>query len=203
MTLTDTQLVLLSTASQREDGLLTPPAHLKGGAAQKVVAKLLAHGLVEEVSVTSDQPCWRQADDGAPIGLKFTRNGLLAIGIEPADSQAPAAAPETFPAQEVIEPAQAEAAEQEKGRSPGPRPGTKQALILSLLNRERGATLDELVVATGWLPHTARAALTGLRQKGHAITRTKREDGCSAYWITAGEVARPSSVPATDVGEAA
>jgi hypothetical protein len=59
MTLTDTQLVLLSSAAQREDGLLTPPAHLKGGAARKVVSKLLGHGLVEEVSVTSDQPCWR------------------------------------------------------------------------------------------------------------------------------------------------
>ena len=83
MALSDTQLVLLSTASQREDGLLTQPSTLKGGAARKVAAKLLAHGLVEEVSVTSDQPCWRQADDGAPIGLKVTRDGLLAIGVEP------------------------------------------------------------------------------------------------------------------------
>jgi DNA-binding MarR family transcriptional regulator len=42
-----------------------------------------------------------------------------------------------------------------------------------LLQREEGATLGELIDATGWLPHTTRAALTGLRKKGHAIEKTK------------------------------
>jgi hypothetical protein len=47
---------------------------------------------------------------------------------------------------------------------------------LELLNREQGATLGDLTQATGWLPHTTRAALTGLRKKGHAIIKAKRED---------------------------
>ena len=48
--------------------------------------------------------------------------------------------------------------------------------VLSLLRRTGGATLDELVAETGWLPHTTRAALTGLKKKGHAIERSKVND---------------------------
>ena len=53
---------------------------------------------------------------------------------------------------------------------------TKAALVLELLQRDGGATLSELVNATGWLPHTTRAALTSLRKKGNAIDRSKRDD---------------------------
>ena len=63
------------------------------------------------------------------------------------------------------------------------RPGTKQALIAGMLGREQGATLDELIAATGWLPHTTRAALTGLRRKGFALDKSSREDGKTAYRI--------------------
>lgn len=57
---------------------------------------------------------------------------------------------------------------------------TKTDKILILLRREQGATLDKLGTATGWLPHTTRAALTGLKRKGHVITRNKT-DGVSRY----------------------
>ena len=63
------------------------------------------------------------------------------------------------------------------------RAGTKQALIAGLLAREQGATLDELVAATGWLPHTTRAALTGLRHKGCSLEKSTREGGKTAYRI--------------------
>jgi predicted ArsR family transcriptional regulator len=59
---------------------------------------------------------------------------------------------------------------------------TKTATIIMLLQREGGATLGDLVAATGWLPHTTRAALTGLRKKGHAISKTK-PDGVTTYSI--------------------
>ena len=59
-----------------------------------------------------------------------------------------------------------------------------------MLSRERGATLDALTEATGWLPHTTRAALTRLRKKGYVIERIGGEGkGPSAYWV----------VPATKV----
>jgi hypothetical protein len=41
MKLTDTQLVLLSAASQRDDGAVILGSNLKGGAAAKVFGKLL------------------------------------------------------------------------------------------------------------------------------------------------------------------
>ncbi len=50
-----------------------------------------------------------------------------------------------------------------------PRGGTKIARVIELLQRGDGATLAELVAATGWLPHTTRAALTGLRKRGYAV----------------------------------
>ena len=53
---------------------------------------------------------------------------------------------------------------------------TKSSAVLALLQRDRGATLSDLVEATGWQPHTTRAKLTGLRKKGHPIERRKRDD---------------------------
>ena len=61
---------------------------------------------------------------------------------------------------------------------------TKSAAVLSLLAREQGSTLTELTAATGWQPHTARAMLTGLRKKGHAIERGKRDD-VTCYYLLA------------------
>ncbi len=55
-------------------------------------------------------------------------------------------------------------------KSPAKRT-TKIDKVIALLKRPQGATLDEMVKATGWLPHTTRAALTGLKKKGHAIQR--------------------------------
>ena len=55
------------------------------------------------------------------------------------------------------------------------KPQTKRAQVLDLLRRPEGATLVELVEATGCLPHTTRAALTGLRKKGHVINNHKIE----------------------------
>jgi Protein of unknown function (DUF3489) len=68
--------------------------------------------------------------------------------------------------------------------APRPRAGGKRALLLDLLTRPQGATLDELVAATGWLPHTTRAALTGLRKLGHRLERHPGEDGKRTYRIT-------------------
>ena len=66
MKLTDTQLVLLSAASQRADRAVELPTYLKGGAAHKVVAKLLTEGLVEEIRARGSLPVWRRdASEGA------------------------------------------------------------------------------------------------------------------------------------------
>jgi DNA-binding MarR family transcriptional regulator len=65
---------------------------------------------------------------------------------------------------------------------PEPKRTTKQALLLELIGKEGGASLEELTSATGWLPHTARAAITGLRKRGHDVQR-ERVEGVSRYIV--------------------
>ena len=60
---------------------------------------------------------------------------------------------------------------------------SKKQQVIDLMKREGGATLADIVEATGWLPHTSRAALTGLRKKGHEIV-TGKVDGTTHYAIT-------------------
>lgn len=181
--LTDTQLVLLSTAAQRDDLLVTIPDRLKGSAARSVVSKLLALSLVEEVVVSRNEPAWRSNEEDQPIGLKLTRAGLEIIGIEIDDGTGVAAGEIPSESGPISASLVLPAGEREEPQPSAPRPGSKQALVVSLLQQKSGATLEELAVATGWLPHTTRAALTGLRRKGLAIAKAKREDGKTVYRI--------------------
>ena len=67
-----------------------------------------------------------------------------------------------------------------------PAKPTKIETILKLLRRSNGASIAQLQKATGWQPHSVRAALTGLRKKGHNIERDKDTKGVTRYRI-AGE----------------
>jgi len=60
---------------------------------------------------------------------------------------------------------------------------SKAAQVLGMLQRREGATMDQLTKATGWLPHTTRAALTGLRKKGHSVSSEKVEGGQRIYRV--------------------
>jgi hypothetical protein len=66
--------------------------------------------------------------------------------------------------------------------APRPPRQTKQARLLELIGRDGGATLVDLTSVTGWLPHTARAAITGLRKRGHDVRR-ERIDRLSRYML--------------------
>ena len=163
--LNDTQCILLSTAAVRENGMLLPiPETLSASKATVLqeITKLIASGLAAEVDVPRAELAIR-SDGDAHIGAAITEPRLTAIGVVvPGNMELPAAV-------DV----------QMDTTSPVPVPVTKSALVLSLLRRDPGATLAELVDATGWLPHTTRAALTGLRKKGHSIDRRKRgEETC-------------------------
>ncbi len=182
MSLTDTQLVLLSAARQREDHLVTLPPNLKGGAAKKVVEKLLSLALVKEVPVKRDQPTWRTDENERAIGLKITGAGLKALGIESREDDDPDTE-EAAPKKRSRKRAGKRAAQHASASDQGPRAGSKQALVISLLTRAKGATLDALVEATGWLPHTTRAALTGLRKRGHELAKSKNASGHTVYRI--------------------
>ena len=58
---------------------------------------------------------------------------------------------------------------------------TKTDAVLKLLGRQQGATVAQLQQATGWQPHSVRAALTGLRKQDHGIRREQSEKGVTVY----------------------
>jgi len=80
--LTDTQLIILSAASQRDDRGVELPANLKGEAARKVVDKLIRAGLLEEVRAGGSLPVWRRDDESGAMALCITKTGLEANDVE-------------------------------------------------------------------------------------------------------------------------
>jgi hypothetical protein len=79
MKLTDTQLVLLPAAAQRQDGAVELGSKLKG-ASQKVIGKLLSEHLIEEIPAGGALPVWRRDDEQGALALRITDHGLAAIG---------------------------------------------------------------------------------------------------------------------------
>jgi hypothetical protein len=177
--LTDAHLVMMSAAGQRKDRCLSAPATIKGAALSKVSVKLVKLGLACEIEAKPGAPIWRRDDAGQGYALKLTAAGLKAIAV---DEGSPVA----------IEPD--EAAQPQNGGSPeegglpapvaGPRDGSKLALVIALLRRADGVSIIDLTQATGWLPHTTRAALTGLRKRGYAVVRGRIGAGDSVYRIS-------------------
>jgi Protein of unknown function (DUF3489) len=184
--LTDTQLLMLSAAAQRADRCIAAPPSL-GAAAQKMAAKLVAKGLAEEIKAKPGAHVWRRDDaTGEAYALKLTAAGLKAIAVEEAEAVEAAAEISPTPADEgpsktnggtgSVAPPTAIAV---------PREGSKLAAVVDLLRREGGATIDQLADAMGWLPHTTRAALTGLRKRGFGIDRRKAKDERAGAYVIA------------------
>ena len=187
--LTNTQVAVLASACQREDGLATRPASLRPAAAAKVAARLVELGLVREVRAKGEAPAWREDEQGRAYGLKILKAGRTAM---PADAsaasslaQADANASTPQDAGPQASASIADDAEQPAAAEPA-KAGSKRALVIGLLQRGEGATIDDLIAATDWLPHTTRAALSGLRKGGLAIERSKAQRGtASVYRIAA------------------
>ena len=164
--LSDTQAIILSAAAQREDRIALPlPESLRGGAAAKVVGALLAKGFLQEVDadMRRGEPVWRETGDGHGVTLVATDAGLAAIGIEPDTSAAPAPKTRT------------------------PREGTKQATLIAMLRAPDGATIEEIMAATGWQSHTVRGAMAGALKKklGLEVTSEKVENRGRVYKLPA------------------
>src|SRR3984957_1360366 len=177
--LTDAQLVMMSAAGQRKGRCLSAPATIKGAALSKVSAKLAKLGLAREIVAKAGAPIWRRDEAGQGYALKLTAAGLKAIAVDEGSRDAT----------EHGEPPQPQnGASPDEGGDPArvaaPRDGSKLALVIDLLRRADGATIVDLTQATGWLPHTTRAALTGLRKRGYAVIRERIGAGNPVYRIS-------------------
>jgi hypothetical protein len=186
--LTDMQLMMLSAAAERNDRYLVAAPNLKVAAAQKIASKLIDAGLVREINAKAGAPVWRRDDDaGLSYALRLTAEGANAIAIDESselrhvDDLRENVAPGRSSSEEHSAPDPSSAGENGTApwRSSSPRGGTKLARVVELLQQDRGASIAELILVTGWLPHTTRAALTGLRKRGFvtAIDRSDKERG--------------------------
>jgi hypothetical protein len=203
--LSDTQSIVLSAAAQRADGNLLPlPGSLRGGAATKVVGALLTRGLIREQITDSPRKAdaamntiWRNQEDGRGVLLFITAAGADAIGVEPAavpyafnegtnSAGEPAAgaptgadvAPVETPAKRRGRPSKAAPTAADTAAPRKTRDGTKQAQLIAMLRRKQGATIAQIVEATGWRSHTVRGAFAGAlkRKLGLAVSSEKIGD---------------------------
>jgi len=157
--LTDHQRAVLTMAAFSTNLLAWPlPKRLKlgRGSATIVVKGLLKKGLVEERPAFGNDPIRREREDGKGLTLVITKAGLAAVGMIRADSldkETPNAA-ERGPTAAV--------SHQDRLM---PRAGSKLATLVALLGRDDGATVAEMVAATGWQGHTVRGVMSGALTK--------------------------------------
>jgi hypothetical protein len=161
---------------------------------KRAAGKLLSEGLVQEVRAHKDAPVWRRDEDSdLAFALKLTAAGLKAIACGADEQQetagqissSDAVESESMPGGIDARDAGARVeAIRESARPRIPRAGTKISNIIDMLGQDSGATIDEIIALTGWLPHTSRAALTGLRKRGYALVSDRSDrTGSTVYRI--------------------
>ena len=190
MQLTDTQLVVLSAALAREDGLVLPlPATLKGGAVAKVCSALLAKGLAEEVALprkeaqAAPEKVFRTGEGDEPVTLRITVLGRQALKGDAEEASAeraegpkkkaarrPAKANPPQAAAPAPRKKQARASQSESTADSEPRSGTKLAELVKLLRRAKGVSIKEAAETLAWMEHSVRGAVAGALKKKYGLT---------------------------------
>ncbi|WP_323034979.1 DUF3489 domain-containing protein [Pararhodobacter sp.] len=173
--LTDTQAIILSAGAQRPENIALPlPKGLAGASAKMAVSKMIDHGWLQEVdaNLRRNEPLWRETGDGHGTTLVVTDAGLLAIGIEPVVVKTVVAIRE-------------HAAKTPAAQRRTPRSGTKQAMLIAMLQAPEGATMEEIIAATHWQTHTARGVMSGALGKklGLAVSSVKDAERGRVYRI--------------------
>jgi hypothetical protein len=213
--LSDTQSIILSAAAQHADGNVLPlPGSLRGGAATKAVAALLARGLIREQIIDSPRKAdaamnriWRNLPepDGRGVLLYITAAGSEAIGVEPeavpyafnegtnSAGEPAAGAPmgdDETPVEDTPKrrrrPLKVTPTGADVAPAPKTRGDTKQAQVIEMLRRKQGATIAQIVAATEWASHTVRGFFAGALKKklGLTVTSEKVAGGERTYRIT-------------------
>jgi Protein of unknown function (DUF3489) len=193
--LSETQVALIGAAAQRDDHLFTSPEGPWKAAARRAGSQLPAAGLAREVRARGEAPVWRHDKDSqCSFALKLTAAGAKAIaavadGDKGGSRRKLDDEVETAPRKDERPARRSEKAistDAPPASFVAPRSGTKIDTVVKMLSRPEGATLEGLVKATGWLPHTTYAALTGLRKRGYILERSRNDKvGPSVYRLAA------------------
>ncbi len=154
--LSPAQNLLLRTAARRADGRVIPPDNMRGGARAKVLTALLQRG-------------WIEPADGGHV---LTDAGYAAIG-----QQRPAPSDDVQPLDTTSDLQFLEGIPV--------RPGTKLAALVMALRRPQGATNLQLMLVTGWQPHSVRGAISGMLRKklGLNVVLAHNDSGERVYRV--------------------
>jgi hypothetical protein len=178
--LSDSQLVVLTAACQRPDRCVFPvTAKLKGNAAGNVLKSLLKKELIKEVRAKRDDTVWRHDEKRGRMTLVATKAAFAALGIDEREKELEAEPDEAAtPSTEVeAEPNQRpNASKTKKPKTRRSRDDSKQAELIVMLKRTKGASIEEIVAAFGWQAHTVRGAIAGALKKKLGLDVTSEKD---------------------------
>jgi hypothetical protein len=180
--LTDADRVILASAGARETGLVLPvPKSLKLSTNELVpiLRRLLSKGLLSERPSLPDEKPWPGSEEGARTSLMIAPQGLEAVGLGD-ESSGEAASSEHTPSRSKAE-AGAKRASHPARRAPKPKSKsksepktiepapeartTKLDILIGALRQRKGATIAELMEATGWQAHSVRGSISGALKK--------------------------------------
>lgn len=189
MRLTDSQLVILSTAARRDNGAVFPLSKslkLNAGAVTLVLKSLLKHKLIVENEAANDAAAWREDKSGRRFALTITPAGLKAIGVDALPEQKSEAVPAAKSTRKEVK-ANAKADSVPKTQKKVAREGSKLSVLVDLMRRKTGATIDEAMKATGWQQHSVRGAISGALKKklGLEVTSSIVDGRGRVYRISA------------------